>query len=75
MISSLLLIQKPTYTYYSVTHENPVILSGGWDKTQKAMSEAFGEEWESEFTRVTGEDAPGRHYYRNIYEEEEQKVL
>ena len=49
--------------------------SGGWDKTQNAMNAAFGKEWESEFTRVTGEDAPGRHYYRNIYEEEEQKVL
>ena len=50
------------------------ILSGGWDKTLKAMRESFGEDWEQEFSRITGEEAPGRHFYRNIYEEEEQKV-
>lgn len=38
------------------------------------MSEAFGENWEIEFTNITGEKPPGRHFYRNIYEEEEQKV-
>ena len=50
------------------------LFSGGWDKTLKAMSEAFGENWEAEFTNITGEEPPGRHFYRNIYEEEEQKV-
>ena len=37
------------------------------------MSESFGEEWEKEYRYLTGEDPPGKHFYRNIYEEELDK--
>ena len=47
--------------------------SGGWQKFQEAMTESFGENWENEFRSLTGEDPPGKHFYRDIYEEELEK--
>ena len=37
------------------------------------MKESFGEDWENEFRRTTGEEVPGKHFYRDIYEEEAEK--
>ena len=48
-------------------------ISGGWQKFQEAMIESFGENWENEFRSLTGEDPPGKHFYRDIYEEELEK--
>jgi len=37
------------------------------------MIESFGENWENEFRSLTGDDPPGKHFYRDIYEEELEK--
>ena len=50
-----------------------LVFRGGWQKFQEAMAESFGENWENEFRSLTGEEPPGKHFYRDIYEEELEK--
>lgn len=50
-----------------------MLFRGGWQKFQDAMTESFGEDWQNEFRSLTGEEPPGKHFYRDIYEEELEK--